>query len=191
MIRILAKTRPACTKEANSTFSVFIPLKFILLDRVSVSPRTTRGILIETFLCRIPTAITRLAIRRFPISFPPRRPTRRTCRRRRRRREGGRGGGRGDVPPLACLLNQARRVAGTQRRISSTPLPVSSPPPPPSSSSSTMVTSNPMLLTLTSSPRRPCLCAWRDKVVKCLRYGLATGGLKVQRWVELWIGDFA
>jgi hypothetical protein len=57
--RILENKTCVCKRsEFHSPVFDFIPLKFILFDRVSVSPRTTRGILIETFLCRILTAIT-------------------------------------------------------------------------------------------------------------------------------------
>ena len=69
------------TRVHKKTGSIlrFNPLKFIQFDPTSVSLRAMHGILIKTFLCHIPTAITSLAIRRFPISFPSRRSTRRTC----------------------------------------------------------------------------------------------------------------
>jgi len=74
-----------CARIRNKRSALrFIPLKFIPFDPARVSPRATHGILIETFLCRTPTAITRLAIRRFPISFPPRRLAERRRRRGRR-----------------------------------------------------------------------------------------------------------
>lgn len=83
-----SKIRLACIRETS--FILGLRLYFFKIHIVRPSQRlavydawhTNRDI----SLPYTATTITRLAIRRFPISFPPRRPTRRTCR---RRREGG------------------------------------------------------------------------------------------------------